>query len=433
MAHLAKYKLDAVRPILDHCNRAHAGTLERENIDSSRTHLNYNIYIGIGENGLPLSFIDRTRQRDFPSVGTVLERMNQVRVTTNKKVRKDSVVLADLVVTAPKDLKPEDEEPFFIYCSLWAAHEIGVDNMLPATVHMDEATPHIHISFTPINNGKFSFKTLCDRKFYQKLHKDLNEYVDKKLGYHVSIVLPEEEQAIKQLSKVDQEHYKVLRASVEDLEQKKTELVKTEASLKELEPKVIDAKTTLAALETKDKELNKAIKDNEADLKEKKREHDKTVKGYQKEEAQAKKQLDKAKAELKEETDRLELVRLAGDGASKRVAALQSIAKLLGAWKKSRGSKRTEVFNRILAGIRQFFDNFRPAVQPDNEKAHERDEEQLEKKPQRDLSALMKEKQALEPEISRMSAAEVMRSAREHNQSQHQAPQKVQNKGYLHH
>lgn len=65
-----------------------------------------------------------------------------------------------------------------------------------------------------------------------------------------------------------------------------------------------------------------------------------------------------------------------------------------------------------------------------------RDEKQVEEKPlepRRDLSALQKEKQELAPAISRMSAAEVMRSAREHNQSQRQAPQKVQNKGYLHH
>ena len=47
-------------------------------------------------------------------------------------------------------------------------------------VHRDEvrkdSSPvrdHMHVPFTPILDGRFNFKKMCPRTFYQSLHKDL--------------------------------------------------------------------------------------------------------------------------------------------------------------------------------------------------------------------------------------------------------------------
>ena len=37
---------------------------------------------------------------------------------------------------------------------------------------------HMHAAFTPILDGRFNFKKMCPRTFYQSLHKDLGDSED---------------------------------------------------------------------------------------------------------------------------------------------------------------------------------------------------------------------------------------------------------------
>ena len=47
---------------------------------------------------------------------------------------------------------------------------------------MDETTPHLHLNFVPINNGRLSSKSLFDRQKLAQLQTELWEQVGKKYG-----------------------------------------------------------------------------------------------------------------------------------------------------------------------------------------------------------------------------------------------------------
>ena len=56
---------------------------------------------------------------------------------------------------------------------------------------------HMHVPFTPILDGRFNFKKMCPRTFYQSLHKDLGDYLEQHLGYRPEIELGDETRALR--------------------------------------------------------------------------------------------------------------------------------------------------------------------------------------------------------------------------------------------
>ena len=71
-------------------------------------------------------------------------------------------------------------------------------------VHRDEVRKdgspvrdHMHVPFTPILDGRFNFKKMCPRTFYQSLHKDLGDYLEQHLGYRPEIELGDETRALR--------------------------------------------------------------------------------------------------------------------------------------------------------------------------------------------------------------------------------------------
>ena len=69
-------------------------------------------------------------------------------------------------------------------------------------VHRDEVRKdgspvrdHMHVPFTPIVDGRFNYKKMCPRAFYQSLHKELGDYLEKHMGYRPEIELGDETRA----------------------------------------------------------------------------------------------------------------------------------------------------------------------------------------------------------------------------------------------
>ncbi len=79
---------------------------------------------------------------------------------------------------------PEQTKNFFRVCLAFAAKRFGVDNIIAATVHMDEDTPHMHLDFVPLTaDGRLSAKSvLGGRKDMQQLQDDFFEQVGKHFG-----------------------------------------------------------------------------------------------------------------------------------------------------------------------------------------------------------------------------------------------------------
>ena len=227
MAHIAKYKATAVGKLCAHYNRWDGidnPNVSRENIDKSRTHLNYTL--GVYEKD-GKRFIGKVRgTASWATVKARIDAVNEEAKEHGKRAtRKDAVVMADMVVTLPPNVPPEDAYKFFWNSYQYIADRVGRDNLMGGYVHMDETTPHMHVPFTPILDGRFNYKKMCDRKFYQTFHKGLGDRLERKMGYRPEVELSEETRAQKvytsRTKDIDKVRGAVDRAVVQPAEEKR--------------------------------------------------------------------------------------------------------------------------------------------------------------------------------------------------------------------
>ena len=80
------------------------------------------------------------------------------------KTRKDSVVMVETLITASPEfmsaLSPPEQREYFARALSFVESRIGKDNIIAAVVHMDERTPHMHLSFCPIVENAKGGKSL---------------------------------------------------------------------------------------------------------------------------------------------------------------------------------------------------------------------------------------------------------------------------------
>ena len=105
------------------------------------------------------------------------------------KTRKDSVKLVETLITASPEfmnkLSKGEQREYFERAVKFMKEEIGEDRIISAVVHMDEATPHMHLVFCPINkDGKLSAKSILGNqkslsewqtRYYNYMHERWNE------------------------------------------------------------------------------------------------------------------------------------------------------------------------------------------------------------------------------------------------------------------
>lgn len=218
MAHLEKYKASSVGHMLAHYRRD-PSSLGRENIDPARVGMDYTLAVDHAD-GLvkPMEGVEP----NWATVEGRIERVNERAKAEGKRaVRKDAVVMADVVVTLPENVRKGDEGAFFGWTYCFLADRLGSGNMLGGFVHRDEVRAdgspvrdHMHAAFTPILDGRFNFKKMCPRTFYQSLHKDLGDYLEQHLGYRPEIELEDGKRARKALSRVDKRDIDAARAEI---------------------------------------------------------------------------------------------------------------------------------------------------------------------------------------------------------------------------
>jgi archaellum component FlaC len=218
MAHLEKYKASSVGHMLAHYRRD-PSSLGRDNIDPSRVGMDYTLSFDPADGRV------KEMEGVEPNWATVegrIDRVNERAKAEGKRaVRKDAVVMADVVVTLPENVRQEDAGAFFGWTYCFLADRLGRANMLGGFVHRDEVRAdgspvrdHMHAAFTPILDGRFNFKQMCPRTFYQSLHKDLGDYLEQHLGYRPEIELEDGKRARKALSKVDKRDIDAARAEI---------------------------------------------------------------------------------------------------------------------------------------------------------------------------------------------------------------------------
>lgn len=204
MAHIAKYKATSVGHMLAHYRRDES-SLGRDNIDPER--IKNDLVVGHYTNKDGKLVVGRVEPREGePNWGTVesrIDRVNEAQKAAGKRAtRKDAVVMADVVVTLPDNVRKGDEDRFFRLTYWYLSKKFGIENMMGGYVHKDEvlkdgtpARDHMHVPFTPILDGRFNYKKMCPRSFYQSMHKELGDYLEGRMGYRPAIELDEETRA----------------------------------------------------------------------------------------------------------------------------------------------------------------------------------------------------------------------------------------------
>lgn len=163
MANYAKYSRSAMGHLTKHYERAKNDNGDyvrfgNQNIDASRTHLNYNL----APHG--------KSQMDF-----IHDRLDEVYCMK----RDDVITMASCVVTVPKDVPKEYEAEFFERAYRFLAEKHGEKNVISAYVHNDETTPHMHFSFIPIvydekkGREKVCCKDVLTKAYLNGFHDEL--------------------------------------------------------------------------------------------------------------------------------------------------------------------------------------------------------------------------------------------------------------------
>lgn len=185
MAHLEKYNRSQLGHILKHDSRAKDQNgnyikFGNEEIDTSRTHLNYNLH----ERKDGLSDYDFVKNRAMEYLAK------------NVRKREDVNWVGSWVITLPESLQASseaDKRKFFEVCHDFLADRYGFNNIVGAYVHLDETTPHMHTKITPVlydekkNKYRHSAKDMFNRTDLKSFHKDLSVRLEREFGFDVGV------------------------------------------------------------------------------------------------------------------------------------------------------------------------------------------------------------------------------------------------------
>lgn len=163
---MQKMKSHAIKGIQFH-NQREKESETNPDIDKANSHLNYDL-------------INGQKQIDYT------EKINKViddNVTAGKKIRKDAVRLSEFLITSDKEffdkISPNEQKRYFKTAHEFLADRYGEKNLIYATVHYDEKTPHMHVGFVPVTeDGRLSAKDFFgQKKQLVSLQDDFNNYL----------------------------------------------------------------------------------------------------------------------------------------------------------------------------------------------------------------------------------------------------------------
>ena len=389
MAHIAKYKATSVGHMLAHYRRDES-SMGRENIDPTRVKNDMVVAHYKNKDGKLVvgRVVPREGTPNWETVQQRIERVNEAQKAAGKRAtRKDAVVMADVVVTLPDNVRKGDEDRFFRLTYWYLSNKFGIDNMMGGYVHKDEvlkdgtpARDHMHVPFTPILEGRFNYKKMCPRSFYQSMHKELGDYLERRLGYRPEVELGEDTRARRVYTDksvdIDKVRGAVDKAVVEPAQQEAERIV---AAAKE------EAAALLNDAELRKAELVTEIADKKGDL------------------AELDNRLSDVRVAIEDEQGRLECLRQRADGVARDVEELRPIAADVRGWEAAGKAERGAILDRICAKCDGLASQIRAGIAGIRIKV-----EELRSRISRSLEYLMPK-----PKTERRSLDDVMREATE--------------------
>lgn len=230
----------------------------------------------------------------------LLEQQERFRTVVNNRIaelelkrapRSDATVMCQCLVTSDKaffdKMSRQEQTEYFKHSFEFIKKRYGEKNLVSATIHYDERTPHMHVNFVPVtSDGRLSAKDLFSPKSLRVLQDDYNRFVREK-GYDL-----QRGEIDSKTKHLEVEEYKV--------ETKYKELKAKEQALEKLEQ--IDTKVGLQAEKGKiaysTKEVD-SIKEQNKALKLEVSRKDGTIRGLENQLDRAEKRLSKAENDLK--------------------------------------------------------------------------------------------------------------------------------------
>lgn len=222
VARMTKLKADNLVGIGNHDQRKTTNH-SNEDIDVSRSHLNYDLVAGRTDN-----------------FKTDIEAYINENKASKRAVRKDAVLVNEWILTSDKDFFEQLDEvetrKYFETAKQYFADNYGDENIRYAVVHLDEKTPHMHMGIVPFDDDrKLSAKRIFNREALQRIQEELPQYL-KENGFDVQRGNKNKER--KNLSVPE---YKTMREDLKKIETEKQEtqakLADTKKQLDEIKPR----------------------------------------------------------------------------------------------------------------------------------------------------------------------------------------------------
>jgi hypothetical protein len=185
VCHVSKFKRSDVVGMYKHIQRE-MKTTTNEDIEFDKTALNYDLS---GFDKKTMNYSDEVEKR-------IRERFKGI-----KSIRKDATVMVGVIVSATPelfdDMTEQQERQYFQTAFDFLSNYFGRKNVVSATVHKDEKTPHLHFNFVPLTaDGRLSAKELVNQQALLHLQENLPKELQK-MGFKVSRGLPSKQTGVK--------------------------------------------------------------------------------------------------------------------------------------------------------------------------------------------------------------------------------------------
>ncbi len=165
VVHMQKFKSYDLKGIQFH-NQRERESKTNPDINKEKSHLNYDLH-----------------NQENINYNKKVDEIIKKNVITNRKIRKDAVRMCNFIVTSDKsffeNLSQEEQDQFFKKSYEFFKDRYGEDKIVSAMIHLDEATPHMHLSLVPVIENKLSAKRLFNRKELLAIQEEYPKYIQK--------------------------------------------------------------------------------------------------------------------------------------------------------------------------------------------------------------------------------------------------------------
>lgn len=210
--HVEKFKSNDVRGLQIH-NQRESSNSKNNDIDPYRTILNYDLH-----------------NKDKINYNKRVKEIIAEGYKGTKAIRKDATIMTSTIVTSDKGffdkLSLKEQRRFFEEAYNFLKECYGENNIVSAVVHMDETTPHMHLTAVPLTaDGKLSAKTIVDRKFLRHIQKAIPELLQSK-GFDIERGVEGSAKGHTDTNDYKKEQLKKFKAENQELKRQNAELRK---------------------------------------------------------------------------------------------------------------------------------------------------------------------------------------------------------------